>query len=69
MYKEYYLSLHRVFHSIRFKVNKGWTTAVVLFYFFKFGITNILSVNTGLQNLSRLTDKHTPNKLLIHFLL
>ena len=23
--------LHRVFHSIRFKVNKGWTTAVVLF--------------------------------------
>ena len=26
------LSLHRVFHSIRFKVNKGWTTAVVLFY-------------------------------------
>ena len=25
------LSLQRVFHSIRFKVNKGWTTAVVLF--------------------------------------
>ena len=23
--------LHRVFHSIRFKVNKDWTTAVVLF--------------------------------------
>ena len=23
--------LHRVFHSIRFKVNKGWVTAVTLF--------------------------------------
>jgi len=30
-YKKYSLSLQRVFHSIRFKVNKGWTTAVVLF--------------------------------------
>ena len=26
------LILHRVFHSIRFKVNKGWVTAVTLFY-------------------------------------
>ena len=26
------VSLHRVFHSIRFKVNKGWSTAVLLFY-------------------------------------
>ena len=25
------VSLHRVFHSIRFKVNKGWSTAVLLF--------------------------------------
>ena len=25
------LTLHRVFHSIRFKVNKGWSTAVLLF--------------------------------------
>ena len=25
------LPLHRVFHSIRFKVNKGWSTAVLLF--------------------------------------
>ena len=24
--------LQRVFHSIRFKVNKGWSTAVLLFY-------------------------------------
>ena len=27
------LTLHRVFHSIRFKVNKGWSTAVLLFLF------------------------------------
>ncbi len=25
------LYLHRVFHSIRFKVNKDWSTAVLLF--------------------------------------
>ena len=25
------LYLHRVFHGIRFKVNKGWSTAVLLF--------------------------------------
>lgn len=25
------LPLHRVFHGIRFKVNKGWSTAVLLF--------------------------------------
>jgi len=25
--------LHRVFHSIRFKVNKGWSTAVLLFLY------------------------------------
>ena len=25
------VSLQRVFHSIRFKVNKGWSTAVLLF--------------------------------------
>ena len=24
--------MHRVFHGIRFKVNKDWTTAVVLFF-------------------------------------
>ena len=26
-----YVSLQCVFHSIRFKVNKGWSTAVLLF--------------------------------------
>ena len=26
------IPLHRVFHSIRFKVNKGWSTAVLLFF-------------------------------------
>ena len=24
--------LHRVFHSIRFKVNKGWSKALLLFF-------------------------------------
>ena len=28
-----FISLHRVFHSIRFKVNKDWVTAVTLFSF------------------------------------
>ena len=28
----YSVPLHRVFHSIRFKVNKGWSTAVLLFF-------------------------------------
>ena len=27
----YSVPLHSVFHSIRFKVNKGWSTAVLLF--------------------------------------
>ena len=27
-----YVSLYCVFHSIRFKVNKGWSTAVLLFF-------------------------------------
>ena len=27
------VSLYCVFHSIRFKVNKGWSTAVLLFLF------------------------------------
>ena len=26
-----YVSLHCVFHSIRFKVNKGWSKALLLF--------------------------------------
>ena len=30
--KRIYLSLHCVFHSIRFKVNKGWSTAVLHFF-------------------------------------
>ena len=29
--RKYFVSLHRVFHSIRFKVNKVWVTAVTLF--------------------------------------
>gem|GEM_PF-6279633 len=30
---ELFLTLHRVFHSIRFKVNKDWDRALSLFYF------------------------------------
>ena len=30
-----YISLHRVFHSIRFKVNKDWDRALSLFLFLK----------------------------------
>ena len=30
------VSLQRVFHSIRFKVNKGWSTAVLLFLLYTF---------------------------------
>ena len=43
------VSLHCVFHSIRFKVNKGWSKALLLFlcpyarYSFKHGMT--LSLN------------------------
>ncbi|KAB5263532.1 hypothetical protein F9959_07115 [Bacteroides stercoris] len=34
------VSLQCVFHSIRFKVNKGWSTAVLLFFalYFPFGL-------------------------------
>ena len=31
LYNRKFIHLQCVFHSIRFKVNKGWTTAVVLF--------------------------------------
>ena len=30
-FKNRFVYLQRVFHSIRFKVNKGWSTAVLLF--------------------------------------
>ena len=30
------VSLQCVFHSIRFKVNKGWSTAVLLFLLYTF---------------------------------
>ena len=31
-YSLYHISLHRVFHGIRFKVNKDWDSAEPLFY-------------------------------------
>ena len=37
-YSLYHISLHRVFHGIRFKVNKDWDSAEPLFlcsYFFE----------------------------------
>ena len=30
--REKAVTLHCVFHSIRFKVNKGWSMALLLFY-------------------------------------
>ena len=48
------VSLHCVFHSIRFKVNKGWSTAVLLFscpYVTKFLLNIIYS--TSLVSFSR----------------
>ena len=32
LFQKIYLPLHCVFHSIRFKVNKGWVRALTLFY-------------------------------------
>ena len=39
-----YVSLQCVFHSIRFKVNKGWSTAVLLFFALYF---SFLAANQG----------------------
>ena len=38
------VSLQCVFHSIRFKVNKGWSTAVLLFFALYF---SFLAANQG----------------------
>ena len=38
------VSLQRVFHSIRFKVNKGWSTAVLLFLCPKLNFGTFFSV-------------------------
>ena len=35
-----YVSLYCVFHSIRFKVNKGWSTAVLLFFYARTFLTS-----------------------------
>ena len=39
-----YVSLHCVFHSIRFKVNKGWSKALLLFLcpYFIFYLRSVL---------------------------
>ena len=33
LFQKIYLPLHCVFHSIRFKVNKGWVRALTLFLY------------------------------------
>ena len=48
--KIYSLPLYCVFHSIRFKVNKGWSTAVLLFFMSVF-----LAFRTQYKACARLT--------------
>ena len=43
--------LHCVFHSIRFKVNKGWSTAVLLFFALINSLFLLCSVRLILRNL------------------
>ncbi len=52
--------LHCVFHSIRFKVNKGWSTAVLLFLCNRYEKVCNTSINTCsamMQMYSRGLDK------------
>ena len=39
------LPLQCVFHSIRFKVNKGWSTAVLHFFCYYESISNLYGIN------------------------
>ena len=44
------VSLHCVFHSIRFKVNKGWSKALLLFLCFQINFhTKYLSLHSILN--------------------
>ena len=49
--------LQRVFHSIRFKVNKGWSTAVLLFFLPNLNISSIKQHNPKEKPLKPLIDK------------
>ena len=44
------VSLQCVFHSIRFKVNKGWSTAVLLFFALYFPFCLMLSGKGTVNN-------------------
>ncbi|WP_130893563.1 hypothetical protein [Paraprevotella xylaniphila] len=61
------LPLHRVFHSIRFKVNKGWVRALTLF-FMPYGeaLKNQDTEAPYLHRLSILRNHLTHNKIEIH---
>ena len=53
--------LHCVFHSIRFKVNKGWSKALLLFYIHTFGVmifSTSLLYSRNLQNIKKHVKKH-----------
>ena len=59
--------LHCVFHSIRFKVNKGWSTAVLLFlcpY-----VWNILAKGFSLWQCFKINNAMKRTLLLINLLL
>ena len=44
------VSLQCVFHSIRFKVNKGWSTAVLLFFALNFPFFVLYCFGKGVFN-------------------
>ena len=43
--------LQCVFHSIRFKVNKGWSKALLLFYVYTFAFSKISCVHSAELNI------------------
>ena len=48
------VSLQRVFHSIRFKVNKGWSKALLLFYAYTLGFLKKNGIFVNLNTLKKL---------------
>ena len=59
-YSLYHISLHRVFHGIRFKVNKDWDSAEPLFYAptFQGLLCNFKSVYPILREMKKLQWLH-----------
>jgi|GEM_PF-3983117 hypothetical protein len=59
LYNTKALSLHCVFHSIRFKViKKGWSSEINPFLFIGESVTNGISVNFHIVNLIRESRKN-----------